>query len=166
MMKQYTTKTISLLLAGTFALYADIDAQIDAIRDAPVSERFKLMNEFKREVVHMHEKERIIAIRKLQSMTRSKYSNRVIEELERHDKHPNMRNVRVRPNVAIKRENEIEDQVVNTTENHIENETEDHIENETEDHIENETEDHIENETEDHIEDETEDHIEDDHEYD
>ena len=160
MMRQFSLKRITLLLIGTLPLCANIDAQIDAIRNAPVSERFKLMNEFKKEVIHMHEQERIIAITKLQSMTRSKHSNRVIEELERHDKHANRDKVRVRPTVTIEKENETEDHIENETEDHIENETEDHIENETEDHIENETEDHIENETEDHIENETEDHIE------
>jgi len=160
MIRKFGLKRLSLLLIGTLPLYANIDAQIDAIRNAPVSERFKLMNAFKKEVIQMHEKERIMAITKLKSITRSKHSTRALEELQSHANPTYTHKVRARPNIDIKKENEIEDHVISETEDHIENETEDHIENETEDHIENETEDHIENETEDHIENETEDHIE------
>ena len=43
-------------------LYADIDAKIEAIQNAPVEERFILMNEFKKEILYMHDQERIRAI--------------------------------------------------------------------------------------------------------
>ena len=147
-------------------LYANIDARIDAIQNASVGERFKLMNAFKKEVIHMKEEERIDAIRRLKSITRSQHSDRALKEL-RHNARPSYRKkIRTiqkryeKAEVHSKQETEIEDNIESETEDHIENETEDHIENETEDHIESETEDHIENETEDHIEDETEDHIE------
>ena len=109
----------------------------------------------------MQEAERIDAISKLKSITRSKHSARALSELKSNHNIERTKKYR-----RIKKEYEPRDDHENyevETENHIEDESEDHIENETEDHIENETEDHIENETEDHIEDETEDHIEDEH---
>ncbi len=156
-----------MLLFLAVPLFANIDARIDAIQNASVEERFKLMNAFKKEVIHMKEEERIDAIRKLKSITRSQHSERALKEL-RHNARPNdskkirtIQKTHEKPEMYSKQETEIEDHIESETEEHIENETEEHIENETEDHIENETEDHIENETEDHIENETEDHIED-----
>ena len=148
-------------------LYANIDARIEAIQNAPVEERFILMNAFKKEVVHMQDEERINAITKLRTITQSKHSDRAIKELQKYAKPRYPRNreriskTKERTEVHPDDETEIEDHVEGETEDQIEDETEDHIEDETEDHIEDETEDHIEDETEDHIEDETEDHIED-----
>lgn len=142
------------------SLHANIDAQIEAIRNAPVEERFMLMNAFKKEIVHMQEKERIDAITKLRSITQSSHSDRAIKELQKHTKpkyhHTSERvsNNKERTEIEYEHEDEAEDHIEDESEDHIEDETEDHIEDETEDHIENETEDHIENETEDHIEDE------------
>ncbi|MEN8726860.1 MAG: hypothetical protein ABF276_02745 [Sulfurovum sp.] len=156
-----------MLLLIILPLYADIDSRIDAIQKAPVEERFMLMNAFKKEIVHMQEEERIDAISKLKSITRSQHSDRALKELKTHARPSYTHRERVisktkrRTEVHSERESEMEDHIESETEDHIENETEDHIESETEDHIENETEDHIENETEDHIEDETEEHIED-----
>ena len=150
----------------TLPLCASIDSQIEAIQKAPIEERYKLMNAFKKEVIHMQEEERISAIRKLKSITRSQHSNRALKELRNHSRPTYTKKIRriqkthERTERHAKQENDIEDHIEDETEDHIENETEDHIENETEDHIENETEDHIENETEDTIENETEDHIE------
>jgi hypothetical protein len=155
-----------LLLLSIIPLCANIDARIEAIQNAPVEERYILMNAFKKEVVHMQETERIDAITKLRSITQSRHSDRAIKELQRHTKprHSRSREIlsktKERTEKQFTQENEAEDHIEDETEDHIEDETEDHIEDETEDHIENETEDHIENETEDHIEDETEDHIE------
>ncbi|MBT8344151.1 MAG: hypothetical protein KJO45_05485 [Sulfurovum sp.] len=145
-------------------LYANIDARIDAIQNASVEERFMLMNAFKKEIVHMQEEERIDAISKLQSITRSQHSDRAIRELQRHTKPSYTRRIEViskrkeRAEVHSEQENEAEDHMEDESEEHIEDETGDNIEDETEDHIEDETEDHIEDETEDHIEDETDDH--------
>lgn len=148
-------------MSSFVSLHANIDAQIEAIRNAPVEERFMLMNAFKKEIVHMQEKERIDAITKLRSITQSSHSDRAIKELQKHTKpkyHLNSERVS-----KTKERTEIEYEHEDEAEDHIEDESEDHIEDETEDHIEDETEDHIENETEDHIENETEDHIEDEH---
>jgi len=60
------------------SLSANIDTQIEAIRNAPVEERFMLMNAFKKEIVHMQEKERIDAITKLKSITQSPLPKAVI----------------------------------------------------------------------------------------
>ncbi len=133
-------------------LYANIDARIEAIQNASVEERFKLMNAFKKEVVHMQEQERIDAITKLKSITRSQHSDRALKELQKHAKpiyrHKEDLNSKTKERTEVHSDHESE------VDDHIEDETEDHIESETEDHIEDETEDHIENETEDHIEDE------------
>ena len=156
-------------LLSFVTLYANIDGQIEAIRNAPVEERFMLMNAFKKEIVHMQEKERIDAITKLKSITQSRHSDRAIKELQKYTKpkydHKSERvsKTKERTEIEYEHEHEAEDHIEDESEDHIEDETEDHIENETEDHIEDETEDHIENETEDHIENETEDHIEDEH---
>ena len=156
-----------MLLFLIVPLYASIDARIEAIQNAPVEERFMLMNAFKKEVIHMQEEERIDAITKLKSITRSQHSNRALNEMKRHTRPTSSHRREVisktkeRTEVHSDDETEVEDHMESETEDHVEGETEDHIEDETEDHIEDETEDHIEDETEDHIEDETEDHIED-----
>ena len=145
MIKKRSLLHLLLSLFLTLPLCANIDAQIDAIRNAPIEERFKLMNAFKKEVIHMQEEERISAIRKLKSITRSQHSNRALKELRDHSRPTYTKKIR-----RVKKTRE-------RTESH------DKQENDIEDHIETETEDNIENETEDHIEDETEDHIEDEH---
>ena len=158
-----------LLWCSFLPLNGNIDAQIEAIQNAPVEERFILMNAFKKEVIHMQEAERIEAITKLRSITQSRHSDRAIKELQDHARpryHRNSERVsrtKERNERRSEREYETEDHMESEVEEHIEDETEDNIESEVEDHIEDETEDHIESETEDHIEDETEDHIEDEH---
>jgi len=149
-------------------LCATVDARIDAIQNASVEERFMLMNAFKKEIIHMQEEERIDAITKLKSITRSQHSYRAIRELQKHANPTCTYKGKVfsttkecTDDVRSGHKSEAEDYIEDESEEHIEDESEDHIEDETEEHLENETEDHIEDETEDHIEDETEDHIED-----
>lgn len=134
-------------------LYANIDTRIEAIQNASIEERFKLMNIFKKEMVQMKEEERMDAITKLKAITRSQHSNRALKELEKH----------ARPTSTQRRE--MISKTKERTEVHSEHEAEaeDQMKSETEDHAENATEEQIENEMEDHIEDETEDHIEDEH---
>lgn len=133
-------------------LYANIDARIEAIQNASVEERFKLMNAFKKEVVHMKEEERIDAITKLKSITRSQHSNRALNELKKHarpiDTHRRevISKTKDKTEVNSEHETEVEDYMESETEEHIEDGTEDHIEDETEDHVENATEDQIEDE--------------------
>lgn len=125
-------------------LYANIDTRIEAIQNASIEERFKLMNAFKKEMVQMKEKERMDAITKLKSITRSQHSNRAFKELQKH----------ARPTSTQRRE--MISKTKERTEVHSEHETEveDRMESETEDHAEDATEEQIENEMEDHIEDE------------
>jgi len=73
-----------LLLLLQPPLYADIDAKIKAIQNAPVHERFKLMNALKREVAKMQEKERIEAISKLTSKSKNKQVKKVLKKLKEH----------------------------------------------------------------------------------
>lgn len=146
-----------------------MDARIDAIKKAPVEERFMLMNQFKQEISHMNEAARIDAITKLKSVTQSEHSQKAIKELEHRVRQTYVKQIcktnrnkeRCEKDEIFrhkKYDNEIELDIEHETENHaeegVENETEENIENETEESIENETEDSIENETEDHMEDE------------
>jgi len=167
-------KKIVLFIFLCLPLFANIDAQIEAIQRAPVAERFKLMNAFKKEIVQMQEKERINAMSKLQSITQSKHAHKAFRELRTRTRvHQAKGHIRreqhLRPDVEHEDEtedsveNEAEEQAENETEDSVENEVEEQTENETEDSVENETEEHVEQENEEHIENETEDHEEDEH---
>ncbi|MDM5271982.1 hypothetical protein PGH07_07310 [Sulfurovum sp. zt1-1] len=175
-MRHLILSLLGAFLFSTTTLNANIDDKIEAIQKAPLHERFKLMNAFKKEILHMRDQERMTAISKLKSITNSQHSHQVIKEIKQASGAKPAKKERTFSYIKkrMKREektdhtiqNEIKANIEADSEEHIENETEDHVENEAEDHIENETEDHIENETEDHIEDETEDHIEDENEHD
>ena len=67
-------------------LYADIDAQIDAIKNASTEERFKLMNTFKRNLLKMKEEERIKAITKLSKKSHTTYAKKALKELKKNTK--------------------------------------------------------------------------------
>ncbi len=122
-----------------YPLRADIDDKIKAIQNAPVHERFKLMNAFKREMATMQESERINAMGEIQSITKSKYVDRALREIRSH-KRDHTRNSRASTRAR--------DEAIIHTEEKIENEVEDNVEEETEDQIENEVEDNVEEETE------------------
>jgi hypothetical protein len=137
-MKQTFIKTIFFLSISIIPLFleADIDTQIEAIRNAPLTERFKLMNAFKQEIIDMKEEERIQAITQLKSITESKYGDRALHEIKTHIKtHHN------KETYSRGENNEIEDEVANETENEIENEAEDHIEDDIEDEAQTEDKD-------------------------
>lgn len=72
-----------LLLILQHPLYADIDAKIKAIQNAPVHKRFKLMNAFKREMAKMQENERIEALTKLTSKSSNKQVKKTLKELKK-----------------------------------------------------------------------------------
>ena len=74
-------KTFTLFIFLVLVLFANIDDQITAIQKASASERFILMNNFKKEIVQMQEKERLHAINKLQSITQSKHADKARIEL-------------------------------------------------------------------------------------
>jgi len=67
-------------------LYADIDAQIDAIKNASTEERFKLMNTFKRNLLKMKEEERIKAITKLSEKSNTTHAKKALDELKQNAK--------------------------------------------------------------------------------
>jgi len=123
----------------SFYLYANIDAQIEAIQKAPIEERFKLMNAFKKEVVQMQEEERISAIGKLKSITRSKHSERALKELRTYSHPTYLKKIRKVDKTQKPREhhakqkNDLEEQIENETEEHIETEIEDEVEHYIED---------------------------------
>jgi len=152
----------SILFLNLPLIANNIDTQIEAIQKAPIEERFKLMNSFKKEIVQMREEERIQAMSKLQSITQSKHADKAFKELRtrtrvRHTKEHIRTREELRPNMD--QENDTKDNVETTTEDSVENETED----QTEDSVENQTEDQTENETEDSVENETEEHEVDEH---
>lgn len=63
-------KVLMALLLHTL-LFADIDAEIEKIQHASVSERFKMMNAFKQKLIQMREKERFEAIKKLKKIAKN-----------------------------------------------------------------------------------------------
>jgi len=59
---------LTLLIITTLHLSAqDIDVQMEQIRQAPPSERVKMMNELKRQIAQMNQNDRITAINSLRS---------------------------------------------------------------------------------------------------
>jgi len=76
------------------------------------------MNEFKKDIVHMQEEERIKAIRKLISVTKNKYGTEALEEVKKASRAKALKEIN---NI----ENEIEDHIENATESHIEDENDD-----------------------------------------
>jgi len=63
-------------------LFADIDSLIESMQSVSDEERFKLMNEFKQEVIQLQEEERMEAMLKLISITQSDNAHEVLEELK------------------------------------------------------------------------------------
>ena len=148
---------------------ANIDAQIEAIQKASVSERFRLMNAFKREIVQMKETERIEALTKLRTINHSKHADTALREITKHrprryskqhgDILQRAKESDVEENSANQTENSVEHETSNETENSVEHETssetENNIENETSNETEHSVEDETSNETENSVEHET-----------
>jgi len=86
MMKQTIRIFLFILLLFRENLYADIDAQIRAIQNAPPSERFKLMNTFKKNMIKMKEQERIEAMKKLTKKSNNIQAKKVLKTLKEHAK--------------------------------------------------------------------------------
>jgi len=149
-----------ILVLFLLPLWGNIDAQIEAIQRAPVTERFKLMNAFKKEIVQMKETERIQAMTKLQSITQSKHADKAFKELRSRTRNAKSHTRREIPRSNLQNgsrtEDAVEHNVEQETQNETENETEGSVENEVEQQTQNETEGSVENEVEQH----TEDHIE------
>jgi len=85
-MKHIWLYTVVIVMSMTLVLHADIDAQIDAIKNASVEERFKLMNAFKRDLIKMKEEERIKAITKLSEKSNKKHAKKALDELKQNAK--------------------------------------------------------------------------------
>jgi len=130
-------KLLSLLLVLLLPLFADVDAQIEAIQKANASERFQLMNAFKQEIVKMQERERLEAVNKLRSITKSKNADKTFNKL-----HMQIEAKCAQEAKGQKKEHPAKRAHDSHTQEHIESETDDSIENEIEDQIENETQDH------------------------
>jgi len=80
-----------MLMFITPLLYADVDAQIEAIKSASVKERFKLMNAFKKNLLNMKEQERINALKKLSKKSNSKNAKMALKELKEVSKRNKMK---------------------------------------------------------------------------
>lgn len=100
-------KAILFMILFLLPLWGDIDAQIEAIQRAPVSERFKLMNDFKKKIIQMREKERMEAVRKLQSITQNKDSKKVFKSLKNKKKKQHIN--RMNSTNELERDDEIDD---------------------------------------------------------
>ncbi len=81
-----------LVSCNTILLNANVDAQIEAIKNASVKERFKLMNEFKKGLIQMKEEERIKAMTKLTIQSKNKHAKKALDELIEHTKRKNIEN--------------------------------------------------------------------------
>jgi len=135
-----------LIIILTLSCFAtNIDKQIEAIRNAPVEKRFELMNAFKKEIIKMHEEERIKAIGKLKSVTKSKYGNRALKEIKSKqaqiDKKQRYGQKHKRKHKSSVTEKYLESHIENQIEEHIGTQVEEEIENEIENQIEDEQDD-------------------------
>ena len=74
-----------LLLFIPLLLFCDIDAEIEAIQNAPINERFKLMNSFKQKLIKMREVEREKAIKKLTAKTKNAHPSDTIKKEVAHE---------------------------------------------------------------------------------
>jgi|GEM_PF-2019520 len=59
-------RILPLLLLFSILQATPLDDKIKALKSAPQKDQFKLMNEIKKEIASMHQKERLKAIKKLQ----------------------------------------------------------------------------------------------------
>lgn len=83
--------SIAVLVAGTVVASAaqiSIDKQIQQIQHAPVSQRFKLMNQFKIRLHNMNQRERLQAINTLQKQMHASSSN-TMKNNNNMDQYPN-----------------------------------------------------------------------------
>jgi hypothetical protein len=83
-MKKVVFLCIVTYLLFILPLYANIDEQINAIRNAPIEKRFELMNAFKKELIQMKEAERIQALKKLTIHSKKQDANKVLEALKKY----------------------------------------------------------------------------------
>ncbi|PTB83651.1 hypothetical protein C9926_01770, partial [Sulfurovum lithotrophicum] len=91
-MKRIFFSCIVFVTLFTNLIYANIDAEIDAIKHASVKERFKLMNAFKKNLIKMKEEERIKAMTKLTIQSKNKHAKKALDELKQHAKRKNIQN--------------------------------------------------------------------------
>jgi len=65
----FMIKLITIVLIYTSLLFGSIDDDIEAIEQAPIEDRFKLMNELKDKIAKMQEEKRMESIDKLKLVT-------------------------------------------------------------------------------------------------
>lgn len=115
-MKRFFIHSILSLIISIIPIHAKntIDAQIEAIQKAPISERFKLMNAFKKNIITMKEEERIHALMELKSITKSKYGHKVLDDIRLHKRiaHRNKEN-EIKEHIQSTAENIVEDEIKN-----------------------------------------------------
>lgn len=85
-MKKYFYTSLLIFSAYIHPCYADIDSQIEAIQRASDSEKFKLMNAFKKKLIHMKEKERLDAMAKLIHNSQNPTAHKALESLKKQSK--------------------------------------------------------------------------------
>lgn len=85
-MKRYFLHLLLLVFLNTHPTYADIDSQIEAIQHASASERFKLMNAFKKKLILMKENERLKAMTKLVKHSNNPLAHRALNSLKKEKK--------------------------------------------------------------------------------
>lgn len=90
-MKQRLLTLLLLFGLFTYTSSADVDAQIEAIKNASVEERFKLMNAFKKNLIQMKEEERIEAMTKLTTKSNNKHAIKALKSLKDETKRQKIR---------------------------------------------------------------------------
>lgn len=149
-------KHLLIFIFSAALLFADIDATIEAIKKAPVSERFKLMNAFKKEIIRMQEKQRIQAIEKLKTVTKSKYGDHALKEIKKGQQTRKRRSLKEQQSYQKKGSNgkkgahhDERSYPVKHIENHIDGHIEDQIDMQIDEEIENAIENQMEDERDD-----------------
>lgn len=85
-MKKYFYISLFIFSIYIHPCYANIDSQIEAIQHASDSEKFKLMNAFKKKLIRMKEKERLDAMAKLLHDSKNPTAHKAIESLRKQSK--------------------------------------------------------------------------------
>ena len=102
-------RVLLLFLAINLFLFANIDDEIEAIQKAKVSEKFKLMNAFKKKIIKMKAKERLKALKKLQLATKNKKTSKAFlllqKRMRQKAKKEEHKNAQIEEEILLNKEN-------------------------------------------------------------
>lgn len=104
-------KLIFILILYHGFIYASIDEEIEAIQQAPVEERFKLMNALKIKISKMQEKKRMMMIQEIQEVNEVN-----ITLVKREDSNVSDENLSKEDEIIIN--NSLKDHIQNSIQHH------------------------------------------------